>query len=155
LVEALRAERDDSVVKELIRKYFLSSQKGIALMRLAEALFRIFDTATCIILIRDKIRGGDCRSHLGHNASLFVNDATWGLVIFGRLISTGVEPARAAALTILISNCGRPIIAKASLLPKMLQAASPRGTPAGMADSAAGGYDDGLSAVRPPINILI
>ena len=60
-------------------------------MCLAEALLRIPDSATRDALIRDKIGGGDWRSHLGHSPSLFVNAATWGLVVTGKLTATSSE----------------------------------------------------------------
>ena len=69
-----------------MQEYALSSQEGVALMCLAEALLRIPDDATRDALIRDKIGGGDWRAHLGHSPSLFVNAATWGLVLTGRLV---------------------------------------------------------------------
>jgi RHH-type proline utilization regulon transcriptional repressor/proline dehydrogenase/delta 1-pyrroline-5-carboxylate dehydrogenase len=34
-------------------------------------------------LIRDKIGGGDWQAHLGKSPSLFVNAATWGLLLTG------------------------------------------------------------------------
>ena len=54
-------------------------------MCLAEALLRIPDDATRDALIRDKIADGDWSSHLGRRPSLFVNAATWGLVVTGKL----------------------------------------------------------------------
>ena len=38
-------------------------------------------------LIADKISKGDWRKHLGESPSLFVNAATWGLLITGKLVS--------------------------------------------------------------------
>ncbi len=63
-----------------MHEYSLSSQEGVALMCLAEALLRIPDMATRDALIRDKIATGDWRAHIGGGRSLFVNAATWGLV---------------------------------------------------------------------------
>ena len=60
-------------------------------MCLAEALLRIPDDETRDALIRDKIGGGDWRAHLGHSPSLFVNAATWGLLLTGRLTATSSE----------------------------------------------------------------
>ncbi len=85
LVEALRAKGSRGMVAGLVREYDLSSQEGVALMCLAEALLRIPDRATRDALIRDKIGGGDWRAHAGHSPSLFVNAATWGLVVTGKL----------------------------------------------------------------------
>ena len=42
-------------------------------------------------LIRDKISKGDWKAHLGQSQSLFVNAATWGLVVTGKLVSTHSE----------------------------------------------------------------
>jgi len=110
LVERLRAKKHSSGVEGLIHEYSLSSQEGVALMCLAEALLRIPDAATRDALIRDKLAPGDWRAHLGHSPSLFVNAATWGLVLTGRLVTTTSEQGLSAALTRLIARSGEPII---------------------------------------------
>ncbi|TAJ84117.1 bifunctional proline dehydrogenase/L-glutamate gamma-semialdehyde dehydrogenase PutA [Reyranella sp.] len=110
LVEALRAKSSSGGVEGLIHEYSLSSQEGVALMCLAEALLRIPDDDTRDALIRDKIGGGDWRAHLGHSPSLFVNAATWGLMLTGRLTATSSEHGLSAALTRLIGKGGEPLI---------------------------------------------
>ncbi len=110
LVEALRAKAPSGGVEGLIHEYALSSQEGVALMCLAEALLRIPDDDTRDALIRDKIGGGDWRAHLGHSPSLFVNAATWGLVLTGRLTATSSEQGLSAALVRLIVRGGEPLI---------------------------------------------
>ncbi len=110
LIEALRAKAKGTGVEGLVQEYSLSSQEGMALMCLAEALLRIPDTATRDALIRDKIATGDWKSHLGGGRSLFVNAATWGLVITGKLTSTVNDKGLSAALTKLISRAGEPVI---------------------------------------------
>ncbi len=110
LVEALRAKTPPGGVEGLIHEYALSSQEGVALMCLAEALLRIPDDDTRDALIRDKIGGGDWRAHLGQSPSLFVNAATWGLLLTGRLTATSSEQSLSAALTRLIARGGEPLI---------------------------------------------
>ncbi|HEY1862571.1 MAG TPA: trifunctional transcriptional regulator/proline dehydrogenase/L-glutamate gamma-semialdehyde dehydrogenase [Roseiarcus sp.] len=110
LVAKLRAKTRSSGVEGLIYEYSLSSQEGVALMCLAEALLRIPDAATRDALIRDKLAPGDWRAHIGHSPSLFVNAATWGLVLTGRLVTTTSEQGLSAALTRLIGRSGEPII---------------------------------------------
>ncbi len=110
LVEALRRKGTHGPVEGLVREFSLSSQEGVALMCLAEALLRIPDSATRDALIRDKVGGGDWRSHLGHSPSLFVNAATWGLVVTGRLTATSSEAGLSAALSRLIARGGEPVI---------------------------------------------
>jgi RHH-type transcriptional regulator, proline utilization regulon repressor / proline dehydrogenase / delta 1-pyrroline-5-carboxylate dehydrogenase len=110
LVAKLRAKTRSSGVEGLIHEYSLSSQEGVALMCLAEALLRIPDAATRDALIRDKLSPGDWRAHVGQSPSLFVNAATWGLVLTGRLVTTTSEQGLSAALTRLIARSGEPII---------------------------------------------
>ena len=110
LVGRLRAKTRSSGVEGLIHEYSLSSQEGVALMCLAEALLRIPDAATRDVLIRDKLAPGDWRAHLGMSPSLFVNAATWGLVLTGKLVTTTSEQSLTAALTRLIARSGEPII---------------------------------------------
>ncbi|MCO5734827.1 trifunctional transcriptional regulator/proline dehydrogenase/L-glutamate gamma-semialdehyde dehydrogenase [Rhizobium sp. SSA_523] len=110
LVKALRDKPRGSGVEGLVHEYSLSSQEGVALMCLAEALLRIPDDATRDALIRDKIAAGDWRSHIGGGRSLFVNAATWGLVVTGRLTATVNDRSLASALTRLIARCGEPVI---------------------------------------------
>ena len=112
LVEALRAKPRGQGVEGLIHEYSLSSQEGVALMCLAEALLRIPDAATRDALIRDKIATGDWRSHLGQSPSLFVNAATWGLMVTGKLTAATGEDGLGSVLTRLIARGGEPIIRK-------------------------------------------
>jgi RHH-type proline utilization regulon transcriptional repressor/proline dehydrogenase/delta 1-pyrroline-5-carboxylate dehydrogenase len=111
LVSRLRDKAAEGAgVAALIQEYSLSSQEGVALMCLAEALLRIPDDDTRDALIRDKIGGGDWRAHLGHSPSLFVNAATWGLMMTGRLTSTSNEASLSSALSRLIARGGEPLI---------------------------------------------
>ncbi|MBS0387383.1 MAG: proline dehydrogenase family protein, partial [Proteobacteria bacterium] len=114
LVVALRRKKQDGGggVAGLIHEYSLSSQEGVALMCLAEALLRIPDSATRDALIRDKISTADWQAHLGQSPSLFVNAATWGLLITGKLTETSSEGGLTAAITRLIGKGGEPLIRK-------------------------------------------
>ncbi|WP_341675911.1 trifunctional transcriptional regulator/proline dehydrogenase/L-glutamate gamma-semialdehyde dehydrogenase [Niveibacterium sp. SC-1] len=100
----------EGLVQALLQEFSLSSQEGVALMCLAEALLRIPDSATRDALIRDKLAGGDWERHLGHSASLFVNAATWGLLVTGRLAGTHSEHGLRAALGRVVARGGEPVI---------------------------------------------
>ncbi|TSE34870.1 Bifunctional protein PutA [Tepidimonas fonticaldi] len=117
LAEALRQRAPqrgrEGLVQALLQEYALSSQEGVALMCLAEALLRIPDAATRDALIRDKIGRGDWRAHLGRSPSAFVNAATWGLLLTGRLTATHSEDGLGAALTGLLRKGGEPLIRRA------------------------------------------
>jgi len=100
LARRLRSRRTgagrEGLVQGLVQEFSLSSQEGVALMCLAEALLRIPDTATRDALIRDKIGDADWESHLGRSRSLFVNAATWGLLLtasWSRRTRSGASPA--------------------------------------------------------------
>lgn len=110
LIKALRSKHKGNGVEGLVREYALSSQEGVALMCLAEALLRIPDDATRDALIRDKIGQGDWKAHLGGGRSLFVNAATWGLVVTGKLVESVHEEGLTAALTRLIARAGEPVV---------------------------------------------
>ena len=110
LITALRAKRSSTGVESLIQEYSLSSQEGVALMCLAEALLRIPDSATRDALIRDKISDGKWMEHLGSDKPLFVNAATWGLVVTGKLTATANDGGLAASLTRLLARAGEPIV---------------------------------------------
>ncbi len=117
LVAGLRARQPgasrENVVQGLLQEFSLSSDEGVALMCLAEALLRIPDAATRDALIRDKIGRGDWRAHLGGSESPFINAATWGLLVTGRLVATHDERGLSNALTRVTARVGEPVIRKA------------------------------------------
>jgi RHH-type proline utilization regulon transcriptional repressor/proline dehydrogenase/delta 1-pyrroline-5-carboxylate dehydrogenase len=100
------------LVQGLLQEYALSSQEGVALMCLAEALLRIPDAETRNALIRDKIAHGQWQSHAGRSPSVFVNAATWGLLLTGKLVATHSETGLSTVLTRLIGKGGEPLIRK-------------------------------------------
>ncbi|MEM6161058.1 trifunctional transcriptional regulator/proline dehydrogenase/L-glutamate gamma-semialdehyde dehydrogenase [Erwinia sp. P6884] len=116
LAEKLRHQKGATgragMVQSLLQEFSLSSQEGVALMCLAEALLRIPDKPTRDALIRDKISNGNWQSHLGRSASLFVNAATWGLLFTGRLVSTHNEANLSRSLNRIIGKSGEPLIRK-------------------------------------------
>src|SRR5574343_146723 len=101
-----RADR----VQSLMQEYALSSEEGVALMCLAEALLRIPDAATRDALIRDKIGQGDWQQHVGQSGSLFVNAASWGFLLTGKLVATHSEGQMLGALTRLVGKGSEPLI---------------------------------------------
>lgn len=95
-----------------LRKYDLSSQEGVILMCLAEALLRIPDDATADRLIADKIAAGDWASHLSDAESLFVNASTWGLMLTGRIVrpsDTDIHDPR-GVLARIAGRIGEPVL---------------------------------------------
>lgn len=113
LVSQVRQNRSKSSgVDALMHEFSLSSEEGVALMCLAEALLRIPDKATRNKLIQDKLSGGNWKKHLNHSPSLFVNAAAWGLLVTGKLTSATDEQNLGAALTRMLGKGGEPLIRK-------------------------------------------
>lgn len=111
LVTQVRSSRTKaSGVDALMHEFSLSSEEGVALMCLAEALLRIPDNATRDRLIADKISEGNWKSHLNNSPSLFVNAAAWGLLITGKLTTNTSEKNMGSVLSRMISKGGAPLI---------------------------------------------
>ncbi|WP_295813120.1 bifunctional proline dehydrogenase/L-glutamate gamma-semialdehyde dehydrogenase PutA [uncultured Nitratireductor sp.] len=112
LVRAVRSSSDMHLMEAFLSEYGLSTQEGVALMCLAEALLRVPDAETMDDLIRDKIAPHDWSAHSGESASIFVNASTWALMLTGRVLDDegdGVE----ATLRGLVRRMGEPVIRRA------------------------------------------
>ncbi len=113
LVSAVRERsRDAGAMEAFMREYDLSSEEGVVLMCLAEALLRIPDNDTAEKLISDKLSDADWESHLGKSSSIFVNASTWGLMLTGRLVKVSEAPRRdiGAALARIANKSGEPVV---------------------------------------------
>ena len=111
LVRHLRQQRSQANgVDALMHEFSLSSEEGVALMCLAEALLRIPDAATRDRLIADKIGRGDWKRHIGHSPSLFVNAAAWGLLLGGKLVALHSEQGLSGHLGRLLARGGEPVV---------------------------------------------
>jgi len=113
LVERVRTRAgEQTAVESFMRQYDLSSEEGVLLMCVAEALLRIPDAGTADRLIQDKLGEADWEKHLGKSDSLFVNASTWGLMLTGRLVRLGAETERdfKGALKRLTARAGDPLV---------------------------------------------
>ncbi len=112
LVEAIRRRRRGATgLDALLGEYDLSSDEGVVLMCLAEALLRIPDAATADRLIADKLASADWQAHLGSNESLFVNVSTWALLLTGRIAQAAdVSEPPQSFFARLIGRLGEPVV---------------------------------------------
>jgi len=116
LVEAARAGRHEGGgVDSFLAEYGLSSEEGVLLLCLAEALLRIPDAATADRLIAGTIGLGDWARHLGHSESVLVNASTWGLMLTGHMVDWGEDGGTdlGARVQRLIARSGEPVIREA------------------------------------------
>ncbi len=113
LVSAVRKNKArEGGIDAFLQQYDLSSEEGVLLMCIAEALLRIPDADTADRLIADKITAARWEEHLGTSESLFVNASTWGLMLTGQLLkideSVRVNPAQMLAK--VASRAGEPVV---------------------------------------------
>ncbi|NBB93300.1 MAG: bifunctional proline dehydrogenase/L-glutamate gamma-semialdehyde dehydrogenase PutA [Gammaproteobacteria bacterium] len=110
--EVREKSRDAGVMEAFMREYDLSSEEGVILMCLAEALLRIPDNDTAEALISDKLSDADWESHLGKSSSVFVNAGTWGLMLTGRLVSVRGSEKRSigTVLSKIANKSGEPVV---------------------------------------------
>ncbi|MEP2102216.1 MAG: bifunctional proline dehydrogenase/L-glutamate gamma-semialdehyde dehydrogenase PutA [Parasphingorhabdus sp.] len=73
LIEQLRASKKQPLIDQFLTEYGLSSDEGVQLMRLAEALSRTTDPITANELIRDKLIGRRWLSHSGAGHTLVMS----------------------------------------------------------------------------------
>ena len=99
-------------VDALLNEFALSTEEGVVLMCLAEALLRVPDSLTIDRLIRDKLSTGDWSSHLGNSDSLFVNASAWGLLLTGKVVTYNDEHTRKqlGLLKKTMGRLGEPVI---------------------------------------------
>ncbi|WP_440874731.1 bifunctional proline dehydrogenase/L-glutamate gamma-semialdehyde dehydrogenase PutA [Thalassotalea sp. PLHSN55] len=102
-------------VDALLNEFSLSTEEGVVLMCLAEALLRVPDKSTADSLIRDKLADGDWGAHIGNSDSIFVNASSWGLLLTGKLVnySDTKKTEQFGLLKKTVGRLGEPVIRKA------------------------------------------
>lgn len=115
LVTQVRAERKQSTgIDSFLTEYALSTDEGIALMCLAEALLRVPDKSTINHLIKDKIAQANWDLHRGKSNSFFVNATTWALMLTGKVLSPEkAESVLSQSLLKLVSRSSEAVVRKA------------------------------------------
>ncbi|QIE43174.1 bifunctional proline dehydrogenase/L-glutamate gamma-semialdehyde dehydrogenase PutA (plasmid) [Rhodobacteraceae bacterium SC52] len=108
LVKGIRDDSRPGLMEVFLAEYGLSTEEGVALMCLAEALLRVPDDETIDALIEDKIAPSEWGAHLGHSSSSLVNAATWGLMLTGKVLKDGTGIAQ--TLRGAVRRLGEPVI---------------------------------------------
>jgi RHH-type proline utilization regulon transcriptional repressor/proline dehydrogenase/delta 1-pyrroline-5-carboxylate dehydrogenase len=109
IVDQVRNETTPSMMESFLAEYGLSTEEGVGLMCLAEALLRVPDAETIDELIYDKIEPSNWGAHLGHSSSPLINASTWALLLTGKVLED--DPNKpAAVLRSLIRRAGEPLV---------------------------------------------
>lgn len=102
LIEAIRsAARPAGQMEAFLQEYSLSTEEGLALMALAEALLRIPDRATAAALIRDKVLAANWLETGGSSKDWIVRAAGFGLFMSSKTLES------------LLARVGEPFIRQA------------------------------------------
>ncbi len=110
-IEAVRARKKIGGIEAFQQEYNLSSQEGIMLMCLAEALLRIPDAATADALIHDKLMSGDWDRHIGLGRPFLVNVGSWGLELADKVTDGGgLTQSAGEFIGGLIHRLGEPVV---------------------------------------------
>lgn len=110
LIEDIRSDDKPALLEVFLAEYGLSTDEGVALMCLAEALMRVPDAETMDELIEDKIAPSSWEDHKGHSSSLLVNASTWGLMLTGKVLDSDKSDGIVNVLHNLVKRLGEPVI---------------------------------------------
>ena len=110
LVREIRSSSDPGLMEVFLAEYGLSTDEGVALMCLAEALLRVPDAETMDELIEDKIAPSEWGQHLGKSSSSLVNASTWALMLTGKVLKGNESPGIAGHLRNAMRRLGEPVI---------------------------------------------
>ncbi len=110
LIERVRKSGSGGLLEVFLAEYGLSTQEGVALMCLAEALLRVPDAQTVDELIEDKIAPSSWGEHLGQSSSSLVNASTWALMLTGKVLQEPASRGLADTLHSVVKRLGEPVI---------------------------------------------
>lgn len=110
LVNAIREDGNPGLMEVFLAQYGLSTEEGVALMCLAEALLRVPDAQTIDELIDDKISPSSWGKHLGGSSSSLVNASTWALMLSGKILKEPETSGVAEVLHSAVKRLGEPLI---------------------------------------------
>jgi len=110
LVRRLREDTKPGLMETFLAEYGLSTEEGVALMCLAEALLRVPDAETIDALIEDKIAPSEWGTHLGKSSSSLVNASTWALMLTGKVLDTEESRGIGGVLHGMVKRLGEPVI---------------------------------------------
>ena len=97
-------------MEAFMRHYDLSSEEGVMMMCLAEALLRVPDNETENLLIKDKLTSANWQTHIGLSHSSFVNATTWGLALTGKVLDVSDGNVFQSLWKKMIKRSGEPVI---------------------------------------------
>ncbi len=115
---AKSGDNKETLIDAFMNRYRLSTEEGVVLMCLAEALLRVPDDETANALIRDKIAGRDWTESDARSGKMLVDMSAWGLSLGSATLLLDQLGSKSSPLSILkklIRKSGEPVIRQAAL----------------------------------------
>ena len=113
MVLSLRSAGKPALMEIFLAEYGLSTDEGVALMCLAEALLRVPDSATIDRLIEDKLVSSSWHEHVGESPSMLVNTATYELIVTSKILSKPTQKSIVSLVRESIKRLGVPVVRSA------------------------------------------
>ena len=112
IIGAREYKKRQSNIDNLLHQYDLSTDEGIALMCLAEALLRIPDKTTLDKFISDKIATVKWKNNTNNENSFFAKATTWSLIFTGKIYAPTLDNHKSllSSLKRAISRLGIGVI---------------------------------------------
>jgi RHH-type proline utilization regulon transcriptional repressor/proline dehydrogenase/delta 1-pyrroline-5-carboxylate dehydrogenase len=110
LIGHIRNSGEPGLMDQFLAEYGLSTNEGIALMCLAEALLRVPDAATIDALIDDKITPYNWSEHFGDSSSALVNASTVALMLTGSVLDDDNTSSVSGLLHRTVKRLGSPVV---------------------------------------------
>jgi len=109
-LQALQQQNTGDNLQALLQEYQLSSDEGLALMALTEALLRIPDQSVASRLIADRTRPLNWQGHLHSNSPFMVNTSTLMLMLTGKMLISSPECHKESNTHRLLRRISQPLI---------------------------------------------
>ncbi len=116
VARARERKSERGVLEVFLQEFGLSTDEGIALLCLAEALLRVPDSGTADDLIAEKIRSGAWSEHRSQSESKLVNAATRALMLSSSIVAldTRLTGQGDGLIRSLLNRLGEPVVRAAT-----------------------------------------
>ncbi len=112
VIEKVRKHSKPTMMESFLQEYGLSTEEGLGLMTLAEALLRVPDEETVDRLIEDKIVPARWAEHFGHSDNALVNASTMALGLTATLLDDPEHEGPLSAIQTAAKRLGAPVVRK-------------------------------------------
>ncbi|WP_241657275.1 bifunctional proline dehydrogenase/L-glutamate gamma-semialdehyde dehydrogenase PutA [Aurantiacibacter suaedae] len=110
VIDRVRKHTKPTMMESFLQEYGLSTEEGLGLMTLAEALLRVPDSETVDRLIEDKIVQAEWGDHFGRSDNALVNASTMALGLTATLLDDPEHAGPLSAVQNAAKRLGTPVV---------------------------------------------